>query len=87
MAVRLRLQRVGRKNYAQWRVVVTDRHKARDAQCLEVLGWYDAHRKDGTEKVDLDRVQHWISLGAEPTPAVKQIVKRFKQRQAAVAKA
>jgi small subunit ribosomal protein S16 len=80
MSVKLRLQRKGRKNYAQYRVVASDVKRARDGQCIEVLGWYNPHgENDNKEKIDLDRVDYWTSVGAQMSPTVKQIVKRHKK--------
>jgi small subunit ribosomal protein S16 len=80
MSVKLRLQRRGRKNYAQYRVVVTDTKKARDGQSIEVLGWYNPHAEnENKEKVNLERVEYWTSVGAQMSPTVKQIVKRHKK--------
>lgn len=81
MAVKLRLQRTGRRNFTKWRVVATDAHCPRDGKCLEVLGWHDSHRKDESEKVNLDRVDYWLSVGAQPSLVVKQIIKRARTRQ------
>jgi small subunit ribosomal protein S16 len=80
MAVKLRLQRTGRKNYAQYRVVASDTRRARDGQCIEVLGWYNPHGADeDKEKINLERVDYWTSVGAQMSPTVKQIVKRHKK--------
>ena len=82
MAVALRLQRLGRKNRCSYRVVAADRNRARDGKNIEVLGWYDPHRKGETEKINFERVDYWLSVGAEASPTVKQIIKRSKKAQA-----
>lgn len=86
MAVKLRMQRTGRKNHAQYRVVAADTRSPRDGKCIEILGWYDPHGSSGTfEKVNLERVNHWVSVGAQMSPSVKQIVKRYGKQVAAQA--
>jgi small subunit ribosomal protein S16 len=81
MAVRLRLQRTGRRNYAQFRVVAADARRPRDGHAIEVLGYCDPHGKSQvSENVKLDRVDYWISVGAEVSHSVKQIVRRVRQR-------
>lgn len=83
MAVKIRLQRGGKTNYAQYRVVATDGRVKRDGKCIEILGWYNPHAEENKESVKLDRVDYWASVGAQLSPTVKQIVKR--QRKAATA--
>ncbi len=79
MAVKLRLQRTGRRNYAQWRLVATDSRSARDAKCIETLGWYDPHREGKSEEVKVDRYEYWLSVGAQPSATVRQIIARIKR--------
>jgi small subunit ribosomal protein S16 len=82
MAVKLRLQRTGRRNYAQFRVVVTDTRSPRDGKAIEVIGHCDPHGKsEVSEDVKIDRVDHWLSVGAQMSDSVKQIVRRVKARQ------
>ncbi|MBF0245082.1 MAG: 30S ribosomal protein S16 [Planctomycetes bacterium] len=82
MAVKLRLQRTGRTNYAQWRVVVCDGHTKRDGKCIEILGWYDPHRKEEMPfKVDLERADYWIGKGACPSDRVKYILNKERLRK------
>lgn len=80
MAVKLRLQRTGRRNYTQFRVVAADTRAPRDGKAIEVLGYSDPHGKgEVSEKVDLDRVDYWVSVGAEVSNSVKQIVRRVRK--------
>ena len=80
MAVTLRLQRTGRRNYAQFRVVAADVHSPRDGKCIEVLGHCDPHSKsEVNEAVKLDRVDYWVSVGAQVSHPVKQIVRRLRK--------
>ena len=80
MAVTLRLQRTGRRNYAQFRVVAADVHSPRDGKCIEVLGHCDPHGKSiVNENVKLERVDYWISVGAQVSHSVKQIVRRVRK--------
>lgn len=60
----IRLQRVGRKNVATFRVVLTDsKNSTKSGKYLEVLGSYDPVNK--VKEVDADRVKYWISKGAK----------------------
>lgn len=63
--LKIRLQRVGRKNIPTFRVVLTDsKNSTKSGRFLEVLGSYDT-RDDKNKKVDLERVKYWISKGAK----------------------
>ncbi|MHC4250975.1 MAG: 30S ribosomal protein S16 [Planctomycetota bacterium] len=80
MAVRLRLKRTGRTNRAHHRIVAMDARVKRDGKTLEDLGSYDPAAPTNDEKAQLkvDRIQYWLSVGAQPTPPVRAILKRAK---------
>lgn len=62
--LKIRLQRTGRKNNPQFRVVLTDhRNSPKTGKFLEVLGHYDA--KQGKFEVDGERAKYWIKVGAQ----------------------
>lgn len=68
--LKIRLQRVGRKNNPSFRFVVTDSQNAtRSGKFLEILGSFD-YRKDSGDTIDAERVKHWISKGAKVTDNV-----------------
>jgi small subunit ribosomal protein S16 len=58
--------------------VATDAHAKRDGKELEVLGHYDPRAADKEKQVDvnLDRVQYWLGVGAQPTDTVAGMLKR-----------
>ena len=74
--VRIRLKRTGAKNWISFRVVACDIRKQRDGKMLEELGYYDPRRSD--EKVNVERIEHWISVGGVMSPTVKDIYERAK---------
>jgi len=78
MAVVLRMRRTGRKNLPCFRIIATDSRFPRDGRQLETLGHYDPLRKDPAIQVqlDLERVKHWISVGAVPSPIVASILRK-----------
>ncbi len=82
MAVRIRLKRMGRKNRPSYRIVAADAQTKRDGKVLEILGHYDPLAPDETKQVALkrDRVQYWLSVGAQPTDTVANILKRADVR-------
>ena len=75
--LKIRLQRVGRKNDASFRVVVIESQRGPKAgDALEVLGFYDP-KKNITE-IKGDRVTHWISVGAQASNTVHNILVKEK---------
>jgi len=68
--LRIRLQRVGRKNQPYFRFVLTDsKNSTKSGKFLEVLGHFD-YRKNGQHAINAERVKHLISKGAKPTDSV-----------------
>jgi small subunit ribosomal protein S16 len=75
MAVKIRLTRVGARNNPMWRVVATDKRSPRDGRFLEVLGHYNAQTDPSTIELNEERVRHWLRQGAQPSQAVKHLLK------------
>jgi small subunit ribosomal protein S16 len=78
MAVKIRLKRMGRRHRAFFRISAMDARSARDGRVLEELGTYDPLEKSDEDKVKLnkDRVQHWLSVGAIPSETVASLLKK-----------
>ena len=76
MAVKIRLKRTGAKNKPCYRIVVTDARSQRDGRFIENVGFYDPRHED--EKINLERVDYWVSVGAKPTETVEDIIRRAK---------
>lgn len=75
--LKIRLQRVGRKNDASYRVVVIESQRGPKAgNALEVLGSYDP-KKDSIE-INGERVTHWINVGAQTSPTVHNLLIKKK---------
>jgi small subunit ribosomal protein S16 len=71
--LKIRLQRVGRKNHAEFRVVVSEHQKTpTSGKNLEILGSYNPH----TDTVTLvkDRIEYWMSVGAKPSGTVHNML-------------
>lgn len=79
MAVAIRMKRMGRKNRAFYRICATDRRSPRDGRVIEVLGTYDPAVPDTDARcvLDNDRVNYWISVGAQPSDAVRVLIKKY----------
>lgn len=75
--LKIRLQRVGRKNDPSFRVIVTEHtNKPRTGNVLEVLGSYDARK--GTPAIAADRAKYWLSVGAKASDTVHNLLVRGK---------
>src|SRR5919112_3123185 len=73
MALAIRLSRGGAKKRPYYRIVVTDSRSPRDGRFIEKVGTYNPLlAKDSPERVklDTDRVQHWLGVGAQPSDRV-----------------
>lgn len=79
MAVALRMKRMGRKNREYYRICATDRRSPRDGRVIEELGTYDPHVPDTDARCTLDgaRVDYWLSVGAQPSDAVRVLIKKY----------
>lgn len=77
MAVKIRLSRGGAKKRPHYSIVVADSRMPRDGRFLEKLGTFNPLLpKDSEDRVrmDLDRVQHWLSQGAQPTDRIARFL-------------
>jgi len=78
VAVKLRLKRMGRTHRSFFRLNAMDSRAPRDGKVIEQLGWYDPCSKDPDKQVKLDaeRIQYWLSVGAQPSETVANLLKR-----------
>ncbi|MBE6357465.1 MAG: 30S ribosomal protein S16 [Lentisphaerae bacterium] len=74
--VRIRLKRTGTRNAVCFRVVVMDQRSSRDGKAIEEVGFYNPRSKE--EKINLERINYWVGVGAEMSETVKDIVERAK---------
>ena len=79
MAVVIRMKRMGLKNREYYRICASDRRSPRDGRVIEEIGTYDPHVKETDARCTLDgaRVQHWLSVGAQPSDAVRVLIKKY----------
>lgn len=74
--VRIRLRRMGLKRQPTYRIVVTDKRKARNGMYIEAIGHHNPRTRPTTDIVDEARVLYWLSVGAQPSEAVVSILNR-----------
>lgn len=75
--VKIRLKRIGKRHRPSYRVVAIEKSRSRDGRYLESLGHYDPRTK--LLKLELERVKHWISKGAQPSDTVGKLVRRYER--------
>ena len=74
--VRLRLQRVSRRNSPSYRIVAADSRSPRDGAFVEILGHYDPLPETPTVVIDEDKALKWLRVGAQPSETVASLLKR-----------
>jgi small subunit ribosomal protein S16 len=83
MAVSIRLRREGAKNRPYYKVVVADSRSPRDGKFIEIIGTYDPKKPDHNSTLKLDRIEHWISKGAQPSDTVRSLIKKNRKQTSA----
>lgn len=72
----IRLKRAGAAKKPVHRIVVIDKRRARDSRPIEILGFYDPKTDPATIKVNKERAEYWIGVGAVASAAVKTLLKK-----------
>lgn len=72
----IRLKRMGAAKKPVHRIVVIEKRRARDSRAIEILGFYDPKTDPATIKVNKDRAEYWLGVGAEPSAAVRTLLKK-----------
>jgi small subunit ribosomal protein S16 len=75
VAVKIKLKRLGKIHAPQYRIVVADSRTARNGRAIEEIGVYQPMDNPSIIRVDSERVQYWLGVGAQPTEAVAAILK------------
>ena len=74
MAVKIKLKRLGKIREPYYRIVVADARTKRDGRAIEEIGKYHPKADPSLIEVDSARVQHWLSVGAQPTDPVRHLL-------------
>lgn len=75
MSLVIRLTRTGKKGERKFRVVVKEKRSKRDGGYIDLLGWYEKSKDMKNKKIDMQKYNHWVANGAQPSETVRQIVK------------
>ncbi|WP_285473389.1 30S ribosomal protein S16 [Actinoplanes sp. NBRC 101535] len=76
MAVKIRLLRMGKIRNPQYRIVIADSRTKRDGRAIEYVGIYQPKEHPSVIEVKSERVQYWLSVGAQPSEAVQRILEK-----------
>ena len=83
MSVSIRLRREGTKNRPYYKVVVADSRSPRDGKFIEIIGTYDPKVQGENSTIKIDRAEHWMSRGAQPSDTVRSLLKKNRASAAA----
>ena len=75
MAVKIKLQRMGKIRTPQYRVVIADARTRRDGRVIENIGIYHPKEEPSLIRIDSERAQYWLGVGAQPTEPVLALLK------------
>ena len=84
--VTIRLARHGGRKHPFYQVTVAEKTAKRDGRFIERVGFYNPLARGGEEelRIDLPRVDYWLSVGAQPTERTAQLIARCRKAQSAV---
>ena len=76
--IKIRLQRHGARHAPFYRIVVAPSQARRDGKFIEVLGTYhpQAHKREEELKLKIERIDHWLGVGAQPTDTAKSLIRQ-----------
>lgn len=78
MAVKIRLRRMGSRNKPFFRVVAADSRRAPTGRFIETLGWYDPKQDGCNFSLNLERIDYWLSNGAQTSDTASSLIKKAR---------
>ncbi|HBN74826.1 MAG TPA: 30S ribosomal protein S16 [Planctomycetaceae bacterium] len=81
MSVRIRMKKMGRTHRPFYRICVMDSRKPRDGKSIEEIGTYDPMVREKSQRVamKMDRIDYWLSVGAQPTEKVEVLIRKVRE--------
>lgn len=76
MATKIRLKRMGAKKKPFYRIVVADSRAPRDGRFIDEVGTYNPNTNPASVELNAEKVQKWLSTGAQPSDTVKSLFKK-----------
>jgi len=89
VTVRIRMKKMGRTHRPFFRICIMDQRSPRDGKAIEEVGTYDPMVRDKSKRVTLklERVDHWMSVGAQPSEKVAALIRKVRENDFGEAKA
>ena len=75
MSVVIRLTKTGKKGESKYRLIVKEKRSKRDGKALEILGWYEKRVSGEKKDINKERLNYWLSKGAQTSQTVSKIIK------------
>ena len=72
----IRLTRMGTKHKPFYRIIAVDKKKPRESRYIDRIGYYDPMKEVPEVKIEMDKYNKWIKLGAKPSATVKSLLKK-----------
>lgn len=73
--VKIRLAQTGTTNAKKYRIIAIEEGKRRNGNAIEILGFYNPMVKPAEFKVNRERIEYWVKVGAQITPKVQSLLK------------
>ncbi len=70
----IRLARTGARKLPHYRIVVFEKARARNGRCVEIVGTYNPRTSPATVDLKRERIEHWVSKGAQLSGTVSKLV-------------
>jgi small subunit ribosomal protein S16 len=77
------MKRLGRKHRPFYRICIMDARVPRDGKAIEEVGTYDpmVREKSGRVTLNMERVEHWLSVGAQPSEKVAVLIRKVRENK------
>lgn len=79
MAVSIRLARFGAKKKPFYRIVAADSRFPKEGRSIERLGIYDPRQEPALVRLDMERIDYWLSQGAKASKTVLELIEKQKK--------
>jgi small subunit ribosomal protein S16 len=77
--IKVRLARFGTKKKPYYHIVVTNSESPRDGRFIEQVGTYDPRKPMTEAKIDHERLQYWVGMGAQTSESLSKVIRELKK--------
>ncbi|RJQ25403.1 30S ribosomal protein S16 [Candidatus Parcubacteria bacterium] len=72
MALVIKFSKVGRKGESKYRIIVKEKRSKREGKPVDTIGFIEKNKSGTNKKINKEKLNHWVSVGASITPSVKK---------------